>query len=156
MTTFCNVGTVGCSYAAIDKTTAIDQSNLWLWTRLEVCGNGFQLPIPSHSHKFQSHSITTPAKHLFHSLYFPLQTFTFPPILISILDYLTLTTILNNINGNSYNTILHKSQHCCFTNTNPRHNFRHDSPLCYRNKSTIGLCVKAANKEHKLQRYSMI
>ena len=65
---------------------------VWLYWcyGVEVCGNGCQ---PSHSHKFQSHSIShshhpMPAKHLFpFSLVFHID------IPISIPDYLTLTTM---------------------------------------------------------------
>ena len=60
----------------------------------EVCGYGIQL---SHCRKFQSHSSASqtldPIRFIF-------------PYHIPIPDYLTLTTMWNNINGNSYSTSL--------------------------------------------------
>ena len=66
---------------------------------VEVCGNGVQFSFPI---SISFNSIPTPAKHLFP---FPLFSIDIPIASHSIPDYLALTTMLNNINGNSYRTI---------------------------------------------------
>jgi len=96
------------------------------------------LPIPSNLNHIP---ISMPAKHLFP---FPLFSHIDIPIPSRSHYRLTLTTLWNNINGHSYSNILHKTQHYCFSNTNPRHNFNtiHHYVTEDGNKSSYGpLCA---------------
>ena len=82
------------------------------------------IPIPSHSHS--------------RSPYINDYMYMYAPAVFLMLSVTIIFTFFLIINGNSYSTILYKSQHYCFSNTNPRHYF-----------NTIHHCVtEDKNKSH--------